>query len=136
LGTAHQEFRASENLRVFLALRLSLSIVCLRAKRIESLKMVNPAKTSQSCQRVSVQLERHVAGKQAKVSLESYDQVLGWYTSGSVTIPIQQLALLEQAIEEMRAAERDEKYEKIIPFPGVSAPHADSAVAEQSVVVS
>lgn len=57
--------------------------------------------------------------KQARIRLESYDENLGWYTAGALSLPLPHLALLEQAIADMRARESARQYsaEKIIPFP-------------------
>jgi hypothetical protein len=84
-------------------------------------KMVEEAKLCESAQRVQVELERHVYGKRVKIRMENYDPVLGWYSSGSVTVPLNQLPLLEQAIDEMRTVEREETFAEIIPFPGMVA---------------
>ena len=60
------------------------------------------------------------AGGSVKIRLESHDEKLGWYTSASLTLALHQLAVLEQAIEHMRASGRStvESDEKIILFPG------------------
>lgn len=65
-------------------------------------------------------MERHSQGKRVKIRVENYDRGLGWYTSGSLTVPLNQLPLLEQAVQQMRTTERadQEEYGKIIPFPG------------------
>lgn len=81
--------------------------------------MVQEATLSESSQRVEVQLQPHPQGKRVKIRLESYDDGLGWYTSGSLVIPLHQLPLVEQAIEEMRGAAAEEQYAEIIPFPGM-----------------
>jgi len=58
---------------------------------------------SDHAQRVQVELQEHPAGKRVAIRLESYDEGLGWYSSGALTMPVNQLALLEQAIAAMRA---------------------------------
>jgi hypothetical protein len=70
-------------------------------------------------QRVQVSLERTSAGKRVKIEVESHDNGLGWYTSGTLALPLHELPLLEQALEAMRRgpADNDEEYGKIIPFP-------------------
>ena len=83
--------------------------------------MVEEAKLAESTQRVQVEMQRHASGNRVKIRVESYDEGLGWYASGSLTLPLQQLPLLEQAIAEMRVWERDEEYGQIIPFPGPMA---------------
>ena len=86
--------------------------------------MVEQAKVFDTAQRVQVEMERHLHGKRLKIRVENYDSTLGWYTSGSMVLPLQHLPLLEQSLEEMRAAERNdtETYGQIIPFPGMSTP--------------
>jgi hypothetical protein len=83
--------------------------------------MVEEAKLFESAQRVQVELERHVYGKRVKIRMENYDSGLGWYTSGSLAVPLHQLPLLEQAINDMRAIDRGEEFAQIIPFPGPTA---------------
>ena len=80
--------------------------------------MVEPAKVCESAQRVQVELDRHVYGKRVKIRLENYDSGLGWYTSGSLTVPLNQLPLLEQALDDMRTINRQDEFAQIIPFPG------------------
>ena len=83
--------------------------------------MVEEAKLhSEHSQRVQVQMERHPQGKRVKIRIENYDAGLGWYTSGSLTVPLHQLPLLEQAVEEMRTLNREEEFAEIIPFPGMA----------------
>ena len=83
--------------------------------------MVEQAKVSESAQRVQAELQRHVSGKRVKIRVENYDSGLGWYTSGSLTVPLHQLPLLEQAIEDMRNINREDEFAQIIPFPGPMA---------------
>jgi hypothetical protein len=69
-------------------------------------------------QRVQVELELHRTGRQVKIRVESHDEHLGWYSSGSLKLPFHQLPLLEQALAEMRRCERpEEPVADIIPFP-------------------
>jgi hypothetical protein len=72
-----------------------------------------------AAQRVQVQMERHLEGSRVKIRVENYDAGLGWYTSGSVTLPLHQLPLLEQAVEDMRKVNVEEEFAQIIPFPGM-----------------
>ena len=85
--------------------------------------MVEEAKqlSSESSQRVQVQMERHPQGKRVKIRVESYDAGLGWYTAGCVTVPLHQLPLVEQAIEDMRNISTEDEFADIIPFPGMTA---------------
>lgn len=58
--------------------------------------------------------------RRVKICVEGFDEKLGWYSSGSITLALDQLALVEQAIAEMRCAERarTQHHEcEIIPFP-------------------
>jgi hypothetical protein len=82
--------------------------------------MVNPShQTCENAQRVQVELQRHADGKEVRIRLESYDQGLGWYSSGSLSLPLHQLPLLEQAIADMRNEPIVETAD-IIPFPGAT----------------
>jgi hypothetical protein len=71
-------------------------------------------------QRVQVETVPGGGGSSVKIRMENYDEFLGWYTSGSLSLSAHQLPLLEQAIQEMRTrAHRDESVaDKIIVFPG------------------
>ena len=82
--------------------------------------MVNPSlQTCDSAQRIQVELKPRPEGKEVRIRLESFDNGLGWYSSGSLTLPLHQLPLLEQAIAEMRNEPLVETAE-IIPFPGLN----------------
>lgn len=81
--------------------------------------MVEEAKIAESSQRVQVQMERHPQGKRVKIRVESYDAGLGWYTAGALTVPLHQLPLLEQAMDEMRRLPAEDEFADIIPFPGM-----------------
>lgn len=76
-------------------------------------------KTVEQSQRIDVQLELKGVEQQVKIRMESFDPSLGWYTAGALTLPLHQLPLLQQAIEEMRTPVEED--EKIIPFPGTAA---------------
>jgi hypothetical protein len=70
-------------------------------------------------QRIQVSLSPGGAeGKRVQILVENHDERLGWYTSGSLVLPLHQLPLLEQAIDEMRRAPAEPEYAEIIPFPG------------------
>jgi hypothetical protein len=81
--------------------------------------IVENANIAQSSQRVQVQMERHPQGKRVKIRVESFDQVLGWYTAGAITLPLHELPLLEQAVDEMRKVPVEDESADIIPFPGM-----------------
>ncbi|MEW6156537.1 MAG: hypothetical protein AB1813_03855 [Verrucomicrobiota bacterium] len=74
----------------------------------------------QQSQRVRVEMEPHLSGMRVKILVESHDERLGWYPAGTLTVPLEQLPLLEQAVEEMRRRARSEESSsaKVIPFPG------------------
>jgi len=75
-------------------------------------------------QRLRVEMEPHPDGERVKIRVENHEERLGWYTAGSLVLPLHQLPLLEQAIESMRkrAAADEASGEKIIPFPGFPMP--------------
>jgi hypothetical protein len=72
-------------------------------------------------QRIQVEAEPERSDGHVKIRVENYDEFLGWYTSGSLSLPLHQLPLLEQAIGDMRSCARSEEplEEKVIPFPGL-----------------
>jgi len=70
-------------------------------------------------QRVQVEMERQ-PGNRVKIRVENYDEQLEWYTAGSLSLPMHQIPLLEQALERLRAQELAE--DKIIPFPACRKP--------------
>ena len=74
------------------------------------------SKTTQETQRIEVELDSTAVEKRVKIRVQSYDERLGWYTAGSLSLPMHQLPLLEQAIEEMRKQACDDS-DNIIPFP-------------------
>jgi len=71
-------------------------------------------------QRVQVEPEFGVSGGAIKIRVENFDEALGWYTSGSLSLTANQLPLLEQALQAMRSFTRFEESveEKIVAFPG------------------
>ncbi len=75
---------------------------------------------STQCQRVQVEMEQAGNGKRVKIRVENHDERLGWYISGSLSLPLHQLPLLEQALVQMRsnAAPADASVGQIVPFPG------------------
>ncbi len=60
-------------------------------------------------------------GRRVKIEVENHDPVLGWYTSGALALPLEQLPILEQAVDEIRRCPDTEQYGKIIPFPGIQS---------------
>ena len=73
-------------------------------------------KIVEQSQRIDVQLEAGLE-QRVKIRVESHDERLGWYTAGSLSLPLHQLPLLEQAIEQMRRLQNAPDDDKIIPFP-------------------
>jgi hypothetical protein len=79
-------------------------------------------------QRIQVEIKPVLAEGQAfdkrvKLRVENYDECLGWYPSGSITLALHQLPLLEPAIGEVRSCNvADESVaDKTIPVPGLAA---------------
>jgi hypothetical protein len=84
--------------------------------------MESQSKKFQECQRVEVTRDTQGAEQVVRISLERHDTVLGWYTAGSMCIPLCQLPVLEQALDELSASQCLQCTEatcarKIIPFP-------------------
>jgi hypothetical protein len=84
-------------------------------------------KKFQECQRIDVAKQGLGAAAQLKISIERFDECLGWYTAGGLSIPIHQVPLLQQALEQMKSVACAECSEavcpakKIIPFPTMMA---------------
>ena len=78
------------------------------------------ADLQEQSQRFIFEMEPHGTTKRLKIRVENHDAGLGWYTAGSLSLPLHQLPLLEQAIEDMRRQElADDDSGKIIPFPAL-----------------
>lgn len=82
------------------------------------------AKIAEPTQRVLVEMDCRACGKRVKIRVENHDEGLGWYTSGTLTLPLNELPLLEQAIAEMRREPVETEYAEIIPFPGMGEAEA------------
>lgn len=56
-----------------------------------------------------------------KITVERHDDILGWYSAGSLSIPLCQLPVLEQALAELSRSQcincETACSRKIIPFP-------------------
>lgn len=72
------------------------------------------SENTETPQRIAVEMESFETGKRVRLRLESYDEKLGWYPAGCLSLPLHQLPVLEQAIAEMRSQETGCE---IIPFP-------------------
>ncbi|SPE62327.1 hypothetical protein SBV1_810029 [Verrucomicrobia bacterium] len=73
-------------------------------------------------QRVQVEFESQPTGRCVRIRVENYHTNLGWCTAGSLSFPLHQLPLLEQAIRELSAQPLGEGAPAcgdIIPFPGL-----------------
>jgi hypothetical protein len=83
-------------------------------------KMVAESQIAPRSERVRVETESVGGSRRVKIRVEGFDEKLGWYSSGSITLAMDQLALVEQAIAEMRSIERARTQDhecEIIPFP-------------------
>lgn len=99
--------------------------------------VLKPTNNFQECQRIQVTKETQGADTTVKIALERYNECLGWYTAGALSIPLHQLPLLQQALDEMKIPDCAECKEailpvkKIIPFPTMmpefTAPSVDEA---------
>ncbi|MDB6024630.1 MAG: hypothetical protein JWM68_853 [Verrucomicrobiales bacterium] len=97
-----------------------------------------PTKQFEQCQRVNVVRETQGSEKIIKIILERYDEKLGWYQSGALSLPLHQLPLLQQSLGEFSVADCHESCDgqncppKIICFPMLLAGLAatDAATAE------
>jgi hypothetical protein len=61
-------------------------------------------KRFQECQRVLVTRDTQGAQQVVRISLERHDDTLGWYVAGAMCLPLCQLPLLQQALDELSAA--------------------------------
>lgn len=78
------------------------------------------SESSEQVQRIQVEMEPAPCGKIVRIRVEHFEERLGWYVSGSIRLPLHQLPLLEQAVEEMRngeAARTTSPEDTIIPLP-------------------
>jgi hypothetical protein len=86
---------------------------------------LEPSELPAQCQRIQVTWEgERPRERRLKICLESHDDCLGWYTAASLSLPLHQLPLLEQALEQMRSVSRDSvepQPNNIIPFPGMES---------------
>ena len=84
-----------------------------------------------------MQVSRDTQGAEqvVRISLERHDDDLGWYTAGSMCIPLCQLPVLEQALDELSASQSFTCTEaicgrKIIPFPLLAQSFSAESPAE------
>jgi hypothetical protein len=68
--------------------------------------------SAEQSQRICVEMQTH--GNRVKIRVEHHEERLGWYTAGSLSLPIHQLPLLEQAVAEMRSCQSCEQDDKIV----------------------
>ena len=76
--------------------------------------------TGQPVERIQAELEQDPNGTRVRIFVEEYHEPRGWCLIGSISLPLSELPLLEQALQDMRAGTSSEEPEdcKIIPFPG------------------
>jgi hypothetical protein len=94
----------------------------------------NP-KRFRECQRVQVTRDTQGAEQVVRISLERHDAALGWYAAGAMCLPLCQLPLLQQALDELSASQcadctETEGARRIILFPLLTQGTALEAVAE------
>lgn len=67
-------------------------------------------------QRVKVELEPF-RPEECKIRIEQFDAKLGWYTAGSLRVPLDQLPDLQEALAKVQAAQARaaEDHSKVIP---------------------
>ena len=95
-------------------------------------------KQFEQCQRVYVTRETEGADKLIKIVLERFDEGLGWYQAGALSVPLHQLPLLQQSLGEFSVADCHETCDgsncpsKIICFPMLlaGAKTSDAAATE------
>ncbi len=86
-----------------------------------------PSKQFEQCQRVNVVRETQGTEKVIKIVLERYDETLGWYQAGALSVPLHQLPLMQQALSEFNVTDCHEECDgkncpsKIICFPMLMA---------------
>lgn len=93
------------------------------------------SKQFQECQRVQVMRDTQGAEQVIRISLERHDETLGWYTAGSMCIPLCQLPVLQQALDELSASQCFTCLEgmcgrKIVPFPLLAQGSSGNLTAE------
>ncbi len=86
---------------------------------VSATKMLSESQIIAGSERVSAEIEHVETERRVKIRVESFDAQLGWYSSASLSLGLDQLPLLEQAIAEMRRCERHRATAgcSIIPFP-------------------
>lgn len=76
----------------------------------------------QQLQRVHVDVEGNSQFKRIKISVENYDEGLGWYSAGSLSLPLHQLPLLEQELQALRHEPTAPSGSNVVLFPGMRTP--------------
>lgn len=80
----------------------------------------------QQAQRLHITLEGDSSAQRVNLKVESYADGIGWYAAGSISFPIHQLPLLEQAIADIsRQSDSASGPAEIIPFPGLRSVQPD-----------
>jgi hypothetical protein len=100
--------------------------------------MAHDLNTLDQCQRVEVTRESQSGEQVVRISLERHDATLGWYTAGSLCIPLCQLPLMEQALSDLSASVSSQCMNcseavcgrKIIPFPAMAPIDVEEPIAD------
>jgi len=97
---------------------------------------MGPSSTKlQQCQRL--QVTKDLENKAVNITVERYDSALGWYTAGALSLPMCQVPLLEQALDELGGSDCLECTasapcaRKIIPFPLLAQPEPALTIAAE-----
>ena len=91
-----------------------------RSTLVPEFMRVPPQNTGQGIERIRAEMESDPTGSRVRITAERLDELERWYLLGSVSFPLSQLPLLEQALAEMKAGcwPRPCLSDKIVPFPG------------------
>jgi hypothetical protein len=88
--------------------------------------LVEKLSSFEQCQRIEVIPHVQENDRSYKITVQRFDERLGWYTAGALSIPMHQLPLLEQALNQLRRADTSPcgDSQNIIPFPTLANPTA------------
>jgi hypothetical protein len=83
--------------------------------------IVEPSNALKQAERIEAHIEALPSGRSLKIRLLGYDENLGWYTVGALSLPVHQLPLLQQALAGVRQADLTSASpgSNVIPFPGL-----------------
>ncbi|MFB6345396.1 MAG: hypothetical protein ABEK50_06450 [bacterium] len=57
---------------------------------------------------------------EVKISVERFDENLGWYTAGSMRVPRHMLPMLEQALQQEHQSGETGENGTVLPFPTIA----------------